>query len=86
MRKKCRSAREDLERAEVGRTSGAATEGLSVQTRGTQKQIEALTAGLQKVTAQLAAASPSGGGLEASKFAMGRIRGGKPAPQVANNP
>ena len=57
MRKKCRSAHEDLERAEVGRTSGAATEGLSVQTRGTQKQIEALTAGLQKVTAQLAAAS-----------------------------
>jgi hypothetical protein len=41
-----------------------------------QKQIEALTAGLQKVSAQLAAASPSRGGLEASK----------PAPQVANNP
>ena len=40
-----------------------------------QKQIEALTAGLQKVSAQLAAASPSGGGLEA----------GKPAPQVVNN-
>jgi hypothetical protein len=32
-----------------------------------QKQIEALTAGLQKVSAQLAAASPSRGGLEASK-------------------
>ena len=41
-----------------------------------QKQIEALTAGLQKVSAQLAAASPSWGGLEASKT----------APQVANNP
>lgn len=44
-----------------------------------QKQIEALTAGLQKVSAQLAAASPShrtAGGLEASK----------PAPQVVNNP
>jgi uncharacterized coiled-coil protein SlyX len=41
-----------------------------------QKQIEALTAGLQKVSAQLAAASPSGGGLEASK----------PATQVVNNP
>ena len=38
-----------------------------------QKQIEALTA--QKVSAELAAASPSRGGLEASK----------PAPQVANN-
>ena len=41
-----------------------------------QKQIEALTAGLQKVSAQLATASPSRGGLEASK----------PAPQMVNNP
>jgi hypothetical protein len=32
-----------------------------------QKQIDALTAGLQKVSAQLAAASPSRGGLEASE-------------------
>ena len=40
-----------------------------------QKQIEALTAGLQKVSAQLAAASPFDGGLEASK----------PAPRVAEN-
>ena len=31
---------------------------------------------IQKVSAQLAAASPSGGGLEASK----------PAPQMVNNP
>jgi Chaperone of endosialidase len=45
-----------------------------------QKQIEALTAGLKKVSAQLAAASPSRGGLEASKFATGRIRRGGPAP------
>jgi hypothetical protein len=51
-----------------------------------QQQIEALTAGLEKVSAQLAAASPSSGGLEASKFATGRIRGGGPAPQVVNNP
>ena len=50
-----------------------------------QKQIEALTEGLQKVSAQLAAASPPGGGLEASKFATVRIRGGGPAPQVVNN-
>ena len=35
-----------------------------------QKQIEALTAGLQKVSAQLTAASPSRGGLEASKFTL----------------
>jgi hypothetical protein len=50
------------------------------------KQIEALTAALQKVSAQLAAASPSHGGLEASKFATGRIRRGGPAPQVVNSP
>ena len=50
-----------------------------------QKQIEALTAGLQKVSAQLAAASPSHGGLEASKFATGRIRRGGPLPQVVLN-
>jgi hypothetical protein len=41
-----------------------------------QKKIEALTAGLQKVSAQLAAASPSGRRLEA----------GKSAPQMVNNP
>ena len=48
-----------------------------------QKQIDALTATvkeqasqIQKVSAQLAAASPSGGGLEASK----------PMPEVVNNP
>ena len=41
---------------------------------------------IQKVSAQLATASPSGGGLEASKFATGRIRGGGPAPQMVNNP
>ena len=51
-----------------------------------EQQIEALTAGLQKVSAQLAAASPSGGGLELSKFATGRIRGGGPATHVVNNP
>jgi hypothetical protein len=34
-----------------------------------EKQIEALAAGLQKVSAQLAAVSPSRGGLEASKAA-----------------
>jgi hypothetical protein len=54
-----------------------------------QKQIETLTAQLgeqaaqiQKVSAQLATASPSRGGLEASKFAMGRIRRGRTAPQI----
>jgi Chaperone of endosialidase len=51
-----------------------------------KKEIAALTAGLQKVSAQLATASPSRGGLKASKFATGRIRRGGPAPQVVNNP
>jgi septal ring factor EnvC (AmiA/AmiB activator) len=58
-----------------------------------QKKLETLTtqlreqaAQIQKVSAQLAAASPSGGGLEASKFATGRIRRGGPAPQVVKNP
>ena len=51
-----------------------------------QEQIQALTSGLQKVSAQLAAASSSRGGLEASKFATGRIRGGRPATHVVNNP
>jgi hypothetical protein len=50
-----------------------------------QRQIEALSVGLQKVNAQLAAASPSRGGLEASKFVTGRIRGGGPAPQGVLN-
>ena len=50
-----------------------------------QKQIEALTAGLQKVSAQLAAESPSRGKLEASQFAIGRIRRGGPSPQVVSS-
>jgi hypothetical protein len=41
---------------------------------------------IRKVSAQLAAASPSRGGLEANKFAAGRIHGGRPAPHVVNNP
>jgi hypothetical protein len=48
-----------------------------------EKQIDALTAGLQKVSAELAAASPSDGGLELSKFATGRTRRGGRAPQLA---
>jgi len=41
---------------------------------------------IQKVSAQLATASPSHGGLEVSKFATGRIRRGGPAPEtIANN-
>jgi hypothetical protein len=58
-----------------------------------QKEIEALTATVKeqtaqilKVSAELAEASPSRGGLEASEFATGRIRRGGPAPQVVNNP
>jgi len=33
-----------------------------------QKQIEALTSGLERMNAQLAAASPSRGGLEARRY------------------
>jgi Chaperone of endosialidase len=40
---------------------------------------------IEKVSAQLAAASPSRGGLEVGKFATGRIRRGGPALEVANN-
>ena len=60
-----------------------------------QKGMEILTAQLkeqatqiQKVSAQLAAASPSGGGVEKSRFTRrtaGRIRGGGPAPRVVTN-
>jgi trimeric autotransporter adhesin len=50
-----------------------------------QKQIEALSAGLQKLSAQLAAASPSDGGLELSKVVTGGIRGGGPATESAMN-
>ena len=57
-----------------------------------QKQIDALTAQLkeqaaqiQKVSVQLGAASSSRGGLEASKFATGRIRDGGPAMQTVLN-
>src|SRR4029077_7643334 len=41
---------------------------------------------IQKVSAQLATTSPSHGGLRTSKFATRRIRGGRPAPQLVNNP
>ena len=41
MRKNAETRVKTWNRAEVGSTSGAATEGLSVQTRGQQKQVEA---------------------------------------------
>jgi hypothetical protein len=61
--------------------------------KGSKKEIDALKAELkeqkaliQKVSAQLAAASPSGGGLDAGKFATGRIRGSILGREVVNNP
>ena len=48
-------------------------------------RLDEQAAQIQNVSAQLAAASPSSGGLEASKFATGRIRRGGPAPQIAIN-
>ena len=57
-----------------------------------QKGMEAVVARLdeqagqiQKVSKQLAAASPSRGGLNVSKFATGRIRRGGTAPQIVLN-
>ena len=41
-----------------------------------KKQVAALTAGLQKVSAQLVAASPSGAGLELSKPALQMVANG----------
>ena len=41
---------------------------------------------IQKVSAQLATASPSHRGLRTSNFAARRIRAGGPAPQLVNNP
>jgi DNA-directed RNA polymerase specialized sigma54-like protein len=49
-------------------------------------RLDKQAAQIQKVSAQLAAASPSNGGLEASKFATGRISGAGRVPQVVNNP
>jgi hypothetical protein len=50
-------------------------QGLEAMVAQQQKQIEALTAGMQKVSAQLTAASPPDGGLELSK----------PAPRTVLN-
>jgi len=49
-------------------------------------RLDEQAAQIQKVSVQLAAAIPSRGGLETTKFATGRIRRGGPAPQVVNNP
>ena len=48
-------------------------------------QLKEQAAQIQTVSAQLAAASLSGSGLEMSKFAMGRIRRGGLAPQTVLN-
>ncbi len=50
-------------------------------------RLEEQAAQIQKVSDQLATGRvrPTGG-LEASKFAKGRIRSGGPASQVVNNP
>ena len=61
-------------------------EELQAAVAGLAATVKEQSAQIQKVSAELAAASPSGGGLEASKFATGRIRGGGPAPQMVNNP
>ena len=49
------------------------------------RRLDEQAAQIQKVSAQLATGSPSHGGLEASKFATGGIRGDGPAPQTVLN-
>ena len=68
-------------RLELTRRFALVTNVLDQQTA----QLKQQAVQIQKVSAQLAAASQSRGGLEASKFATGRIRGGGPAPQVVLN-
>ena len=53
---------------------------------GLTEQLREQAAQIQKVSAQLATASPSHRGLRTSKFAARRIRGGGAALQVVNNP
>jgi hypothetical protein len=65
---------------------GARIAELKKEIVGLAETVKEQAAQIQKVSAQLAAESPSRVGLEASKFATGRIRGGGPAPQVVNNP
>jgi len=67
---------EEQEKTIVELKSGMAALAASLKEQASQ---------IQKVSAQLAAASPSRGGLEASKFATGRIRRGGPAPRAVNN-
>ena len=61
-------------------------EELQAAVAGLAATVKEQSAQIQKVSAELAAASPSRSRLEASKFATGRIRGGGPAPQMVNNP
>jgi hypothetical protein len=49
------------------------------------KRLDEQASQIQKVSAQVAAATPSGGGVEATRFATGRIRGGGQVPQTVSN-
>jgi Chaperone of endosialidase len=89
-RKKVEDEQETIAQLKSDATKEAAA---SIELKSTvaqqQKAMEVLTAQLQEqaaqiqgVSAQLAAASPSGGGLELNKFAKGRICRGGPATQT----
>jgi len=65
---------------------GATIAELKKEIVGLAETVKEQAAQIQKVSAQLATASPSRGGLEASKFATRRIRSGGPALAVVNNP
>ena len=49
------------------------------------KRLDEQASQIQKVSAQVAAATPSGGGVEATGFATGRIRDGGQVSQIVSN-
>jgi hypothetical protein len=77
------ATKEEAARIELKSTVAQQQKAMEILTAQLQEQ----AAQIQRVSAQLAAANPSGGGFELNKFAKGRICRGGPAPQtVLNNP
>jgi hypothetical protein len=80
---KSEATKEEAARIELKSTVAQQQKAMEILTAQLQEQ----AAQIQRVSAQLAAANPSGGGFELNKFAKGRICRGGPAPQtVLNNP
>ncbi len=72
------ATKEEAARIELKSTVAQQQKAMEVVTA----QLKEQAAQIQRVSAQLAAASPSRGGLELNKFAKGRICRGGPAPQT----